>query len=320
MGKVSSMPGYRIHSLSCDTFYQGSMSPDEIDARDFIVRAEDHGIPQARHRVILLGIREDFDIFPRPLSKVGRYISAKEAIGDLPKLRSKVSTGFDDSDTWARKVRCHLEELSIDAKERGSLDRLSIALADYAKDFPTGLETGKLRLPKDQFTPTPMSDLADWYRGKGHLDVWLNHEARGHMTEDLRRYAYAATFAQVYGRSPKGHVEFNLNGLKPNHENWESGKFSDRFKVQLQSTPATTITSHISKDGHYFIHYDPHQCRSLTVREAARLQTFPDDYFFMGNRTQQYHQVGNAVPPLLAKKIADMISTSIGASLSKTAA
>jgi DNA (cytosine-5)-methyltransferase 1 len=135
------------------------------------------------------------------------------------------------------------------------------------------------------------------------------------MPSDLGRYVFAAAFGRVKGRSPKAD-EFP-ESLVPNHKNWHTGVFSDRFRVQIADEPSTTVTSHISKDGHYFIHPDPLQCRSLTVREAARLQTFPDDYFFMGNRTEQYVQVGNAVPPYLARQIAKLVHGALAKSALK---
>ena len=122
------------------------------------------------------------------------------------------------------------------------------------------------------------------------------------MADDLARYLFASAFGCAFRRSPKSY-DFP-DALAPNHANWYTGSFDDRYRVQVAESPCTTITSHIAKDGHYFIHHDPGQCRSLTVREVARLQTFPDNYFFHGSRTQQYIQVGNAVPPYLAYQIA----------------
>ena len=137
-----------------------------------------------------------------------------------------------------------------------------------------------------------------------------NHVAKSHMPSDLARYVFAASFALHTGRSPK--LDDFPRALLPDHANVSQSSgggtiFADRFRVQLANEPATTITSHLAKDGHYYIHPDPMQMRSLTVREAARAQTFPDNYFFCGPRTAQYQQVGNAVPPYLALQIAESL-------------
>lgn len=292
----------------CATEFHAGDDPTAINLADYIIRAEQFGIPQARHRVILLGIREDFqpDVQHPTLTPVAEPVSVGQVIGHLPPLRSRLSREADSPENWRARVRQHAVNLAQQAR-----DELLPVLTPLA-NAPTPHEhAGALRYvanaaAHDGHTGVPALD--DWLREDQLAGCWLNHEARGHMSSDLGRYLYAAAFASALGTSPKGHTDFNLPMLRPDHRNWESGNFADRFRVQLAGRPSTTITSHISKDGHYFIHYDPQQCRSLTVREAARLQTFPDNYFFEGNRTQQYHQVGNAVPPLLAHKIAAAVA------------
>ncbi len=300
---------YHIYSLVTGTHFAPGDDVENIDPKTFIIRAENYGIPQARHRVILLGISEDClpsDVKQVKLTKEAAAITVGQVLGNLPRLRSGLTKMVDSQDNWASVV---VDQVSYLRDQIDKTDKMWQALGDVTKDFKAPLSKGGRRFKRADGKndgATGCAQLDHWYRDQ-HLDYWLNHEVRGHMPTDLRRYVFAAAYADLYGFSPKGHKGFNLKGLAPDHANWETGKFSDRFRVQAEKLPATTITSHISKDGHYFIHYDPSQCRSLSVREAARIQTFPDNYFFQGNRTEQFHQVGNAVPPLLASKIAQVV-------------
>lgn len=134
-------------------------------------------------------------------------------------------------------------------------------------------------------------------------DVVTHHVARPNNERDLKIYKLAIEAYQNGGKR----ISYDLlpEELKT-HKNQTS--FKDRFKVVEGNDHAChTVLAHLAKDGHYFIHPDIKQCRSITVREAARLQTFPDNYYFEGSRGEKFKQIGNAVPPMMAKVIAEEI-------------
>ena len=142
----------------------------------------------------------------------------------------------------------------------------------------------------------PQSKYEEYLR-KDSIGI-LNHRARKLNSRDKKIYQLAI---EKSTKNEKLYYDELPKNLKT-HKNEKS--FSDRFKVHGMYDVPHTIVAHISKDGHYNIHPDIKQCRALTVREAARIQSFPDNYLFEGPRTAQYVQVGNAVPPLLSKAIA----------------
>lgn len=301
------------------------VSLPEVDAliedpspEDFIVKAEEYGVPQARHRVIILGVRRD--VYDK-LDQVKKLVRSEpptvwDVISDLPPLRPQLSyrgKGYEwkdslDFDIFDKAVR------SLRKAGDKTADKVADKLVDTRlklKERKTdpGVGADRVRKKGDRLDRTPRQ-MAEWY-GDRASELLCNHESRAHMPTDLVRYLFASAFADVTGSSPRL-MDFP-KCLLPQHKNVDPENvgesiFKDRFRVQVASRYSMTVTSHIAKDGHAFIHPKPMQCRSLTVREAARLQTFPDSYVFLGNRTSQYTQVGNAVPPYLASQIASIVA------------
>lgn len=300
---VSGPVRYRIFSLVKRPPDPKNEDNNNHAPEDFIVECEKYGIPQARHRVILIGIREDISgVTPSVLPPESQAVHVEHVLKGLPELRSGLSREADSASAWKRRISQALDRKWLRvAKKQWGADLYGQLVEVLDNLEPPTHDRGTEYIP----CKAPVrGDLTWWYLDP-RLKGICNHVSRGHMHKDIHRYLFASCFARQFNRSPKLH-DYPPD-LLPEHKNAKSGDFDDRFRVQLYGRPSTTITSHISKDGHYFIHPDPYQCRSLTVREAARLQTFPDNYFFSGNRTQQYTQVGNAVPPLLAYKVASIV-------------
>jgi DNA (cytosine-5)-methyltransferase 1 len=272
------------------------------DPEDFVVRAEKYGVPQTRHRIILLGIMTENKVQPRILEPQDE-VSIEQVISDLPRLRSGLSKEPDNAEAW-RNILLTIPDTSwfSGSKVDGRLRR---EIRELLEGINGTLDRGG---PFIQRARRVIRKHREWFEDE-RIGGVCNHATRSHIRGDLHRYFFVAAFARVHARSPL--LDDFPPELLPRHGNVPDAlkitKFNDRFRAQFECRPATTVTSHISKDGHYYIHYDPTQCRSLTVREAARLQTFPDNYFFEGPRTQQYHQVGNAVPPYLACQIAGIV-------------
>lgn len=173
-------------------------------------------------------------------------------------------------------------------------------IKDLLMDLPVlqaGEGTDKFqKYRKVRFSKYLSEKIRNRYGGIRH------HQARMHNERDREIYRTAIE------KWNKNEHRLNYNELPDDlktHRNRHS--FVDRYKVVNENSVSHAVLAHLAKDGHYFIHPDIELRRSLTVREAARIQSFPDDYLFEGPRSAKYVQIGNAVPPLMAEGIAEKI-------------
>jgi DNA (cytosine-5)-methyltransferase 1 len=214
----------------------------------------------------------------------------------------------------------------LNAKDFNVLqDRKRVIIIGWKKEL-------NLQYPEFETSPTKyqiqkdlFSDLTQLRNGQGTLNAM---EYSNRPTEYLRLSHIRNDFGFVTQHLSRRNNDNDLEIYRIAVDEWDNGKrlnyadlpqrlikhsntdsFVNRFQVVNGLGVSHTVVAHIAMDGHYYIHPDKEQNRSISVREAARIQSFPDDYFFEGSRTAAFKQIGNAVPPLMAKKIAEKIKS-----------
>lgn len=220
----------------------------------------------------------------------------------VPQIRKRViiigtrrDLNLDVEEIYKSLKITHFDPEMPEAKRKGLLPFVTVR--DAIGDLPAVIAGARtMELP---YTPVMDSDIKNWlcYEGESSINA---HITRWQNPVDTVRYQEMArngwTFAELRQHRP------DLN-----HDH--ARVFSNSYTVQFWDMPARTIIAHLCKDGNQFIHPDDTQGRSISVREAARLQSFPDDFEFAGAMSSQFKQIGNAVPPLFANIIAERLKT-----------
>ena len=257
-----------------------------------VLNAADFGVPQRRERVIIIGIKKSWKNVKSPIiypthsnqlkhkSKKDKvtmllpYVSVYDAIGDLPTIKSKITlTGLN------KKQRKHIRENNKKINDGNDL-----------------IEMNKKRLAKHLSKISNSGKKFFKFIRTKDCNCITHHKARSQQISDIKLFGLMAqgeTANDFMKRMPavaKSLIKYNMMSFK------------DKYRRQNANEPSTTIFAHLEKDGNRFIH--PTQARTYTPREAARIQSFPDDFVFEGPMSKKFKQIGNAVPPLLAYNIA----------------
>lgn len=277
--------------------YSFKSANPEMKTDYLILNAADYGVPQIRERVFLIGNNLGMlNPFPRRTHgnprKAGQiegllpWTTLRDAIGDLPRLKARFTR------TGIPKHRVKVVE-KLNRRRFCGAASLPFDEARYLKHFRSRGVSGH--------------QLLQFVR-QGANGQLLYHEARAQKADDIKLFAgmrQGCTAEQLFRSKAKNAKE--LLSLIKYRMQADDGEFTfgDKYRKQQWNSPSTTLFAHLAKDGNRFIHPDRTQARTFTVREAARIQTFPDWYeFYSTSRGGKFRQIGNAVPPLLAYAIA----------------
>ena len=299
MENVSGMTSYQIEDDPVVEVIKKKFTGYNVTEK--ILTASDFGVPQNRKRIIFMGYKKGVNPcdFPEPTHK-GKHLIALDAIRDMAEVdptRDGIVKVRDTSPNSAggrfrkrmRNWTCTRQNAKIVASRNGvtshwtrTVNDRDVVLFRFIKSGAPSAIRGRLKIPDS----TPRQIYGDIYP-----DMWNSHL--------VPAFKKAGLSAWKYGRH---HVK-NKEGKR-----WlmySANSFKDKMRRIRWDHPAPTIVAHLAKDGYMFIH--PFRDRTISVREAARFQSFPDSFEFSGSMTSQFRQVGNAVPPLLAEALGKAI-------------
>ncbi|EAI0773176.1 DNA (cytosine-5-)-methyltransferase, partial [Campylobacter jejuni] len=239
-----------------------------------------------------------FDDLKKSIEDIGYSIQIKELIasdfGVLQNRKRIIIVGFKikKNKKYSYPIFEKIENKNYFVKD---------VLSDLPKINPGEKIEGLNKYTKKTNSYLKMANIRD-----ANFNILTQHETRPHNDRDREIYK-EAILAWNTKRERLCYKKLALTRPELiSHKNTNS--FTNRFNVIKENTNAShTILAHMAMDGHYYIHPDITQLRSLSIREAARLQSFPDDFYFEGPRTSIFRQIGNAVPPKMAEQIAKKI-------------
>lgn len=258
--------------------------------------AADFGIPQSRERVFFVGFRFDkeniasrlkaeskFEFFKCSMAALKeKKVSLKEAIGDLPTIRSNPHYRNIDS-----KFEVPIPRLD---------EQLKLGIPNSFGEFESSLGYGEI---VDVYNQSKyVQEINGSFSFDYHDKKLFNHKSRYQNERDLEIYKMLV---------PGKYLTHESNRRALEACPYDVGTFADKYFKLDPKKPSKTIVAHLSNDNNAFVHYGSVP-RGITPREAARIQSFPDYYKFTGSLGAQFKQIGNAVPPKLAKKIATALS------------
>jgi len=268
----------------------------ENNEKYLLLNAADYGVPQTRERVFIIGNNLGIpNPFPQkthfnPNVKSLReradgllpYVTIKEAIGDLPKVKARITkTGipvkrYDEIERYNEHVNYGKEEIIYKS-------------AWFEKHINRIGESGR--------------NFMSFVRQVKDLPL-THHISRPQMETDILLFKGMKQGMTAKDIIKSSNPEISQLGK---YIRYDMNSFTDKYKKLHWKKPSSTIFAHLQKDGNRFIHPDSSQGRTITPREAARLQSFPDSFYFEGPITKKFQQIGNAVPPIPAKAIAEAI-------------